>query len=95
MFTMNRFSGNAWPTTAVMPSATTIEMIAISIGIATPTSVPTTSSSTISAAGSPNCNSPLLRSLADSSVKSRSSVWLPVMCAANPPLAVRAARRSR
>ena len=63
-----------------------IEMIAISIGIAAPTSVPTTSSSTISAAGSPNCSSPLLRSLADSSVKSRSSVWLPVMCAANPPL---------
>ena len=74
MFTMNRLSSNAWPTTAVMPSATMIEMIAISIGIATPTSVPTTSSSTISAAGSPNCNSPLLRSLAESSVKSRSSV---------------------
>ena len=53
MFTMNRLSSNAWPTTAVTPSATTIEMIAISIGIATPTSVPTTSSSTISAAGQP------------------------------------------
>ena len=51
-----------------------IEMIAISIGIATPTTVPTTSSRTTSAAGSPNCSSPLLRSFSESSVKSRSSV---------------------
>ena len=47
MFRTNRLSGNACPTTAVTASATTIEMIAISIGIATPNSVPTTSSSTI------------------------------------------------
>ena len=74
MFRTNRLSGNACPTTAVTASATTIEMIAISIGIATPNSVPTTSSSTTSAAGSPNCSSPLLRSLAESSSRSRSSV---------------------
>ena len=86
MFRTKRFSGNTCPMTAVMPSATTIEMTAIIIGIAAPTSVPITSSSTISAAGRPNCSSPLLRSLADSSVKSRLSVSPPVMCAANPSL---------
>jgi hypothetical protein len=74
MFRTNRFNGNACPTTAVTASATTIEMIAISIGMATPKSVPITSSRTTSAAGSPNCNSPLLRSLAESSSRSRSSV---------------------
>ena len=59
MFTMNRLSSNTCPTTAVTPSATTIERIAIIIGIAAPTSVPTTSSSTTRAAGSPNWSSPV------------------------------------
>ena len=61
-----------------------IEMTAIIIGIAAPTSVPITSSSAMSAAGRPNCSSPLFRSLSDSSVRSRSSVSPPVMCAAKP-----------
>ena len=70
MFVMNTLSWKACPTTAVIPSATMIEMIAIRIGISAPVSVPNTNSNTISAAGSPKRSSPLLRSLLEIVVKS-------------------------
>jgi hypothetical protein len=42
MFVMKRFSWNACPTTAAIPSATMIEWSAINIGIAAPVGVPKT-----------------------------------------------------
>ena len=84
MFTTNRFSSNAWPITATRPIATTIERIAITSGIAAPTSVPKTSTRMISAAGSPNCISPCCRSRSDTSVKSWLIVFSPVMFTAKP-----------
>jgi hypothetical protein len=54
MLVANTFSSDTCPTIAIRPSPITIEIIAISTGIDAPTSVPKTSSSTTSAAGSPN-----------------------------------------
>ena len=49
MFTTKKESSNAWPTSAVRPSATTIETTARTIGTSEATSAPKTTSRTISA----------------------------------------------
>ncbi len=78
MFTTKIDRSNGWASSAVRPSATTIETIAISSGTSPATTAPKTSRRMISAAGSPNCSSPFSRSSCERRLKSWSSVWSPV-----------------
>ena len=59
-------SSNTWPTIAVSASATTIERSASTSGMTPATTVPKTSSRTISAAGAPKKSSPFCRSSSES-----------------------------
>jgi hypothetical protein len=96
MFTTKTESVNPAATIAHSPSATTIATIAISKGISPATTAPKTSSSTISAAGSPTESSPDLRSCCERSLKSWSSVPSPVIATLKPsrPLARSTSGRS-
>ncbi len=78
-------SSNCCATTAVSPSATTIETIAMSSGTSPATTAPKTSSRMMSAAGRPNFSSPFSRSSCESRLKSWSSVCSPVTATANAP----------
>ena len=62
-----------------MATVTTMDMMAMLIGMNAATRAPKTRTSTINAAGSPNFSSPLVRSDSESSLKSWSSVLSPVM----------------
>jgi len=70
MFTMNTDRLNTSDSNATMPSPTRIDTSAIATGTSPATREPNTSTSTISAAGSPNAISPCSRSLCESLLKS-------------------------
>lgn len=81
---MKKDRSTAWPAIAALPSATMIDAMAIASGTATATTAPKTSSSTISAAGRPNCSSPFSRSCRETVVKSLLSVQVPVIATDTP-----------
>jgi hypothetical protein len=70
MFTTKIDSSNCWLTSAVSPSATTMDTIDIKSGMSPATTAPNTSSRMISAAGKPNLSSPFSRSSWESRLKS-------------------------
>ena len=84
MLTTKNDTSNAWPTSAVSATATTIESRPSTTGIRPATTAPNTSSSTISAAGRPISNSPFCRSSAESFSKSSSEVSEPVIATRKP-----------
>ena len=79
MLTTKNETSQAWPTIATSASAKTIETMASRIGSSDATTAPKTTSSTISAAGSPKKSSPSFRSLFERSRKSLSAVNSPVI----------------
>ena len=79
MLTMKKDSEVNCPRTEEMATVTMMDKIAMLIGMNAATRAPKTRTSTIIAAGSPNFSSPLVRSDSESSVKSWSRVFVPVM----------------
>ena len=77
---------NSSPTSVAIPSPTTIESSAMSIGISPATTAPNTSKRTTIEIGRPKSSSPFRRSLVDKLVKSLPTVWTPVTATENPPL---------
>ena len=84
MLMTNTESVNPWATAPVRPRATTIETMARSSGSPAATSAPKTSTRMISAAGRPILSSPDLRSLWESSLRSRATVHSPVIDTLKP-----------
>ncbi len=79
MLTMKKETEVTWPSTEEIATVTMIDTRAMVIGRNAATRAPKTRTSTIMAAGSPNFSSPLVRSDSDSSLKSWSRVFAPVM----------------
>ena len=78
-----------WPRTEEMATVTMMDKMAMLMGMNAATRAPKTRTSTIIAAGSPNFSSPLVRSDSESSVKSWSRVFAPVMSTSNAGVGVR------
>ena len=85
MLTRKTESSNCCARSALSPSATRIETIAISSGTSPATTAPKTRRRMMSAAGSPNLSSPFSRSSWERRLKSWSSVSVPVTETANAP----------
>ena len=79
MLTMKNDREVNWPRTEEMATVTMMDKMAMLMGMNAATRAPKTRTSTIIAAGSPNFSSPLVRSDSESSVKSWSRVFTPVM----------------
>ena len=84
MLTMKNDREVTWPRTEEMATVTMMDKMAMLMGMNAATRAPKTRTRTIIAAGSPNFSSPLVRSDSESSVKSWSRVFTPVMSTSKP-----------
>ena len=87
MLTMKKDREVNWPRTEEMATVTMMDKMAMLMGMNAATRAPKTRTSTIIAAGSPNFSSPFVRSDSESSVKSWSRVFAPVMSTSKPAAA--------